>query len=107
MTKEEARYDIQRYIDNGCYNEDYSLDLETLLEATKALEKADKYKWHDLRENPDDLPEVGKRILYCFEYTNGMTYHEDKYRDRYLEDYKDIKHLAWKYYEPFEKEATK
>ena len=23
----------------------------------KALEKADKYRWHDLRKNPDDLPE--------------------------------------------------
>ena len=24
---------------------------------SKALEKADKYRWHDLRENPNDLPE--------------------------------------------------
>ena len=24
----------------------------------KALEKADKYRWHDLRKNPDDLPEA-------------------------------------------------
>ena len=22
-----------------------------------ALEKADKYRWHNLRKNPDDLPE--------------------------------------------------
>ena len=26
--------------------------------AIKALEKADKYRWHDLRKNPDDLPEA-------------------------------------------------
>ena len=26
--------------------------------AIKALEKADKYRWHDLRKNPDDLPET-------------------------------------------------
>ena len=26
--------------------------------AVEALEKADKYKWHDLRKNPDDLPEA-------------------------------------------------
>ena len=25
---------------------------------SKALEKADKYRWHDLRKNPDDLPEA-------------------------------------------------
>ena len=24
----------------------------------EALEKADKYRWHDLRKNPDDLPEA-------------------------------------------------
>ena len=26
--------------------------------AIKALEKADKYRWHDLRKNPDYLPEA-------------------------------------------------
>lgn len=26
--------------------------------AIEALEKADKYRWHDLRKNPDDLPEA-------------------------------------------------
>ena len=26
--------------------------------AVEALEKADKYRWHDLRKNPDDLPEA-------------------------------------------------
>ena len=25
---------------------------------SKALKKADKYRWHDLRKNPDDLPEA-------------------------------------------------
>lgn len=25
--------------------------------AIESLEKAEKYKWHDLRKNPDDLPE--------------------------------------------------
>lgn len=26
--------------------------------AIEALEKADKYRWHDLRKNPDDLPDA-------------------------------------------------
>ena len=26
--------------------------------AIKALKKADKYRWHDLRKNPNDLPEA-------------------------------------------------
>ena len=34
-----------------------SLDYRAVIEA---LEKADKYKWHDLKENPDDLPEANR-----------------------------------------------
>ena len=28
--------------------------------AIEALKKSDKYKWHDLKENPDDLPEANR-----------------------------------------------
>ena len=38
---------------------DYSMDYTVAFEmAIDALEKADKYRWHDLRKNPDDLPEA-------------------------------------------------
>ena len=37
------------------YPIDYTVAFE---EAIKALEKADKYRWHDLRKNPDDFPEA-------------------------------------------------
>ena len=37
------------------YPMDYTVAFE---EAIEALEKADKYRWHDLRKNPDDLPEA-------------------------------------------------
>lgn len=30
---------------------------EAMEMAVDALKKADKYRWHDLRKNPDDLPE--------------------------------------------------
>ena len=37
-------------------------DIDDILKLNKiiidALEKADKYRWHDLRKNPDDLPEA-------------------------------------------------
>lgn len=33
--------------------EDYAIE-----EAIKALEKEERYKWHDLKNNPNDLPEV-------------------------------------------------
>lgn len=28
----------------------------------KALEKVDKYRWHDIRKNPNDLPPNGMRV---------------------------------------------
>lgn len=40
----------------------YELDLphtdslEIMLTAIEALDKVEKYKWHDLRKNPDDFP---------------------------------------------------
>ena len=34
--------------------------------AIEALKKADKYRWHDLRKNPDDLPEADE--YGCSEY---------------------------------------
>ena len=37
---------------------------------SKALKKADKYKWHDLRKNPDDLPEADE--YGCSEYVLVM-----------------------------------
>lgn len=31
----------------------------------KIVEKADKYRWHDLLENPDNLPEYDHNVLVC------------------------------------------
>ena len=76
---------------------------------SKALEKANKYRWHDLRKNPDDLPEaIGDG--YESEYVLVMTgtpewnsweqayYHHGK---RLWSTYEqDV--FAWRYIEPFE-----
>ena len=58
----------KRIIQCSCHNYDSEKDLE---EAYLAGLKAARQKmWHDLRENPDDLPEDcvinqdGKRVLY-------------------------------------------
>ena len=76
--------------------------------AIEALEKADKYKWHDLRKNPDDLPEADE--YGCSEYVLVMTgtpewnsweqayYHHDK---RLWSTYGQNV-FAWRYIEPFE-----
>ena len=53
-------YDAE--VDDDVYDDinkvDEILQLNKII--SKALKKADKYKWHDLRENPDDLPEANR-----------------------------------------------
>lgn len=84
----------------------------------KALEKQaiteitnDKYRWHDLRKNPNDLPKIDDMVLVCFEwkgkfsgdiYTDYVTsYHNGILFDGFQIDglYKVI---AWREIEPFE-----
>ena len=74
---------------------------------SKALEKADKYRWHDLRENPDDLPEADE--YGCSDYVLVMIgtpewnsweqayYHHGK---RLWSTYEQNV-FAWRYIEPF------
>ena len=79
--------------------------------AIKALEKADKYRWHDLRKNPDDLPEAiggGYESDYVLVMIgtpewNGWEqayYHHDK---RMWSTYEQNV-FAWRYIEPFKEE---
>ena len=87
---------------------------EAIEMAVDALEKADKYKWHDLRKNPDDLPE-GFECGYESEYVRAMIgtpewnsweqayYHHDK---KMWSTY-DQSVFAWRYIEPFEEEEEK
>ena len=79
--------------------------------AIKALEKADKYRWHDLRKNPDDLPEA---IGDCYESDYVLVligtpewnswklayYHHDK---KLWSTYEQNV-FAWRYVEPFKEE---
>ena len=82
--------------------------LEAWHMAIKALEKADKYRWHDLRKNPDDLPE-GFEGGYESEYVLVMIgtpewnscewayySHNAKMWSIYEQDV-----FAWRYIEPF------
>ena len=77
--------------------------------AIKALEKADKYRWHDLRKNPDDLPEaIGGS--YVSEYVIVMIgtpgwnncewayYNHDK---KVWSTHEQQDGFAWRYVEPF------
>lgn len=85
--------------------------LEAWHMAIKALEKADKYRWHDLRKNPDDLPEpIGGS--YVSEYvfvmigTPGWNNCEWAYYRHNHKEWSTYEQniIAWRYIEPFEEE---
>lgn len=90
-------------------------DIDDILELHKividALEKADKYRWHDLRENPDDLPEaIGGS--YVSEYvfvmigTPGWNNCEWAYYKHNHKEWSTYEQniIAWRYIEPFKEE---
>ena len=93
------------------YVYDSTSKVDELLQLNKivcgALEKADKYKWHDLRKNPDDLPEADEygRSEFVFVMTGTPEwyscewayYHHDKKLWSIYEQ--DV--FAWRYIEPF------
>lgn len=39
--------------------------------AIEALEKQDKYRWHDLKKNPNDLPLDEGEVICCEFYADG------------------------------------
>ena len=118
MTNKEAINDLKVILseiteceESICYITD--VDAEPLKLAIKALEKADKYRWHDLRKNPDDLPEADGNSES--EYVLAMIgtpewnscewayYHHDK---KLWSTYEQNV-SAWRYIEPFEEEEKK
>ena len=104
-------YDAE--VDDDVYDDISSVDelLQLNKIVSKALKKADKYRWHDLRKNPDDLPEaIGGG--YESEYVLAMIgtpewnsweqayYHHGK---RLWSTYEQNV-FAWRYIEPFKEE---
>ena len=80
--------------------------------AIKALEKADKDRWHDLRKNPDDLPEAIEGS-YVSEYvlvmigTPGWNNCEWAYYKHNHKEWSTYEQniYAWRYIELFEEET--
>ena len=58
MTNKEAIEQLKERLAITDYRQQIPEYYEAIEMAVEALEKADKYRWHDLRKNPDDLPEA-------------------------------------------------
>ena len=80
--------------------------------AIKALEKADKYKWHDLRKNPDDLPEdngygCSEYVLVMIgtpEWDNREWAYYNYNTKGWSTPLYEQNVFAWRYIEPFKEE---
>ena len=77
----------------------------------KALEKADKYRWHDLRKNPDDLPEAigggyeSEYVLVMIGTPEWNSWEQAYYKhDKRMWSTYDQNVFAWRYIEPFKEE---
>ena len=85
---------------------------DAIYTAIEALEKADKYRWHDLRKNPDDLPEAiggGDESEYVLvmigtpewnSWEQAYYHHGKRLWSTYEQNV-----FAWRYIEPFKEEA--
>lgn len=100
------------------------LTREDLQEIARDMHKADRYKWHDLRKNPNDLPENKKDVLavvdrisadgegYSRRYVvMNYNYHKKPFSEKCIGwghsiytiyEYEIDEVIAWKYIDPFE-----
>ena len=74
------------------------------------LMEKEKYAWHDLRKNPEDLPPIAETVIAWFErgdvcavvrYHDGYAYNE-AYALRAMQIEHQSEIVAWKFPEPFE-----
>ena len=105
MTNEEAKTRMENLI---YLYRPLGSSLEAWIMAIKALKKADKYRWHDLRKNPDDLPEAiggGYESDYVLvmigtpewnSWEQAYYHHGKKLWTTYEQNV-----FAWRYIEPF------
>ena len=98
--------EVDYYVYDDTSKVDELLQLNKIV--SKALEKADKYRWHDLRKNPDDLPEAiggGDESEYVLvmigtpewnSWEQAYYHHGKRLWSTYEQNV-----FAWRYIEPF------
>ena len=112
MTNKEAIEQLKERLAITDYRQQIPEYYEAIEMAVEALEKADKYRWHDLRKNPDDLPEAiggGYESDYVLvmigtpewnSWEQAYYHHDKKLWSTYEQNV-----FAWRYIEPFKEEA--
>ena len=102
-----SHYDAE--VDDDVYDNTSKVDeiLKLNKIVSKALEKADKYRWHDLRKNPDDLPEADGNsesdyvlVMIGTPEWNHCEFVYYNHNSRVWSTYEQNV-FAWRYIEPF------
>lgn len=107
MTNKEAKTIIEKLL---LFYRPLGGSVEAWNMAIKALEKADKYRWHDLRKNPDDLPEAigdseSEYVLIMIGTPEWNSWEQAYYHHgKRLWSTYEQNVFAWRYIEPFEEE---
>lgn len=110
MTIKEAIEQFKKRLAITFYRKQIPEYYEAIEMAVDALEQADKYRWHDLRKNPDDLPEADGNsesdyVLVLIgtpewnSWEQAYYHHGKKMWSTYEQNV-----FAWRYIEPFEEE---
>ena len=109
---------IQNEIRHYIYMHPYADDLyfnEMVAEAylPDAIYELEKYKWHDIRKNPKDLPNKSGEYIVCIKYHTGekeigIGYYKKitGYWDGSIALMYDGNIIAWKEIEPFEEDEV-
>lgn len=64
---------------------DYQETLPYFDRLNKVLEQIERFKWHDLKENPDDLPSKdGFYLVYAPSYKGGSSVSKEKVNGGYM-----------------------
>ena len=110
MTNKEAIEQFKERLAITDYGQQIPEYYEAIEMAVEALEKADKYRWHDLRKNPDDLPEADGNSESDYVLVMIGTPEWNSWEQAYYHHGKRLwstyeqNVFAWRYIEPFEEE---
>ena len=112
MTNKEAIEQFKKRLAITFYRKQIPEYYEAIEMAVDALEKADKYRWHDLRKNPDDLPEAigggyeSEYVLVMIGTPEWNSWEQAYYHHgKRLWSTYEQNVFAWRYIEPFKEEA--
>ena len=112
MTIKEAIEQFKKRLAITFYRKQIPEYYEAIEMAVDALEKADKYRWHDLRKNPDDLPEAigggyeSEYVLVMIGTPEWNSWEQAYYHHgKRLWSTYEQNVFAWRYIEPFKEEA--